>query len=132
MKAPESKKVWFVAHPTHQYAENVRELARQHNLRIVDARFDDGTGTKGPALTVKGSESAQDQGSTGPGDSESPEKAEAEDDESEELGANIQKMIVWFRETQITKKPLVKEVEQALDIDTNGTDIDTAWSEYKG
>ncbi|MBL8351204.1 MAG: hypothetical protein JNL87_12940 [Burkholderiaceae bacterium] len=28
--------VWLVEHPTHQYAEDVKALARLHGLRVVD------------------------------------------------------------------------------------------------
>lgn len=32
-------KKWFVEFPTYQYVEDVKELARKNNLKIIDARF---------------------------------------------------------------------------------------------
>lgn len=34
---PQARPVWLVEHPTHQYAEDVKALARQHGLQVVDA-----------------------------------------------------------------------------------------------
>lgn len=48
------KGTWFVEFPTYQYNEDVVELARKEGLRIIDARFDNGKGVKGPKLTRKG------------------------------------------------------------------------------
>ncbi len=31
-----TKNLWLVAHPLHQYAEDVKALARRHGLVIVD------------------------------------------------------------------------------------------------
>lgn len=48
-------KIWFVEFPTFQYNENVKALAREKGLTIIDAYFDDGTGEKDvPKLTKKG------------------------------------------------------------------------------
>lgn len=32
-------KIWYVEFPTYQYNEDVKELARKNNLKIVDAVF---------------------------------------------------------------------------------------------
>lgn len=48
-------KIWFVEFPTFQYNENVKALAMEKGLTIIDAYFDDGTGEKDvPKLTKKG------------------------------------------------------------------------------
>ena len=48
-------KIWFVEFPTFQYNENVKALAKEKGLTIIDAYFDDGTGEKDvPKLTKKG------------------------------------------------------------------------------
>ena len=31
--------VWYVEFPTFQYNEDVKDLARKNNLKIIDARF---------------------------------------------------------------------------------------------
>ena len=46
-------KIWYVGFPTYQYNENVQELAKASGARIIDARFDDGTGSDLPKLTLK-------------------------------------------------------------------------------
>ena len=33
------KKIWLVPHPTSQFNENVKELAADNGLRIIDAKF---------------------------------------------------------------------------------------------
>lgn len=33
------KKIWLVAHPTSQFKEDVKELASDNGLRIIDAKF---------------------------------------------------------------------------------------------
>jgi hypothetical protein len=55
-------KVWLVKHPTSQYNEDVKVLARKNDLKIYDAKFagsfsDDVIESKPPKLTVKGSKS---------------------------------------------------------------------------
>lgn len=35
------RKIWFVAHPLGQFKEDVKMLAMQNNLKIVDAKFAD-------------------------------------------------------------------------------------------
>jgi len=35
------RKVWLVEHPISQYNENVKLLARQHNLKIFDPKYID-------------------------------------------------------------------------------------------
>ena len=42
-------KFWFVEHPTHQYEEDVIELAHVNHLEIVDVKF---KGSINPKLTV--------------------------------------------------------------------------------
>lgn len=34
-------KYWLVEHPTHQYNEDVSELARKNDLDVIDAKFKD-------------------------------------------------------------------------------------------
>ncbi len=33
------RKIWLVEFPTYQYKEDVKLLARQANLKVVDAKF---------------------------------------------------------------------------------------------
>lgn len=33
--------IWLVEHPTHQYKEDVNELARKNDLQVIDSRFKD-------------------------------------------------------------------------------------------
>ncbi len=57
----DTRKVWLVELPAYQYKENVKDLARTHNLRIIDAKFandfkgSDALVSKGdePKLTLK-------------------------------------------------------------------------------
>lgn len=49
-------KIWLVDFPTHQYKENVKELAREKRLKIIDSRFaagykKDDVESKPPKLT---------------------------------------------------------------------------------
>lgn len=37
----ETRKVWLVEHPTYQFKEDVKKLARKNDLIIVDAKFKD-------------------------------------------------------------------------------------------
>lgn len=47
-----AKKIWYVEFPTYQYNEDVKELAREKGLTVIDAQFDDGKGVKdAPKLT---------------------------------------------------------------------------------
>ncbi len=32
-------KVWLVDFPTHQYKEDIKELAAKNNLQIIDSKF---------------------------------------------------------------------------------------------
>lgn len=49
-----AKKIWYVEFPTYQYNEDVKALAREKGLTIIDAQFDDGKGFKEvPKLTKK-------------------------------------------------------------------------------
>ena len=50
--------IWFVKHPTSQYKEDVKKIAKAKGLKIIDARFKDGIGKefvadKAPKLTLK-------------------------------------------------------------------------------
>ena len=50
--------VWYVEFPTFQYNEDVKDLARKNNLKIIDARFqgENKQCDKPPKLTnIKGS-----------------------------------------------------------------------------
>lgn len=48
-------KIWYVEFPTFQYNEDVKALAKERGLTIIDAKFDDGDGVKDlPELTLKG------------------------------------------------------------------------------
>ena len=48
------KKIWYVEFPTYQYNEDVKALAREKGLTVIDAQFDDGKGVKdAPKLTKK-------------------------------------------------------------------------------
>ena len=38
-KAKDTRKVWLIAHPVHQYNEDVKDLARRENLKIIDLKF---------------------------------------------------------------------------------------------
>ena len=50
--------IWFLEFPTFQYNEDVKDLARKNNLKIIDARFqgENKQCDKPPKLTkIKGS-----------------------------------------------------------------------------
>lgn len=48
-------KIWYVEFPTFQYNEDVKALAKDRGLTIIDAKFDEGDGVKDPPeLTLKG------------------------------------------------------------------------------
>ena len=50
------KKAWFVEFPTHQYVEDVKQLAKENGLLVVDAVFSQSKAyesVKGPTLTKK-------------------------------------------------------------------------------
>ena len=36
------KPTWYVKHPTFQYCEDVKSIAKERGLRIIDAKFQDG------------------------------------------------------------------------------------------
>jgi len=49
-----AKPIWYVVFPTHQYVEDVKQLAQRNGLRIVNALFDRGDGApEVPELTKK-------------------------------------------------------------------------------
>ena len=33
------QKVWYVKHPTYIYAEDVKQIAREKNLKVIDSQF---------------------------------------------------------------------------------------------
>jgi hypothetical protein len=39
MRKKDIRKVWYVEFPLYQYNEDVKEIARKNDLKIVDARF---------------------------------------------------------------------------------------------
>ena len=39
-KNKDTRKIWLVEHPLHQYNEDVKDVARRENLKIIDAKFD--------------------------------------------------------------------------------------------
>ena len=47
--------IWYVEFPTFQYNEDVKDLARKNNLKIIDARFQGKNKQceKAPKLTLK-------------------------------------------------------------------------------
>ena len=48
-------KIWYVEFPTFQYNEDVKALAKERGLTIIDAKFDDGDGVEDPPeLTLNG------------------------------------------------------------------------------
>lgn len=47
------KDIWFVDFPTFKYKEDVSALAIKNGLEVIDSKFDDGKGKKGPKLTLK-------------------------------------------------------------------------------
>lgn len=50
-------KIWYVEFPTFQYNEDVKALAKERGLTVIDAKFDEGDGVKDPPeLTLKGDE----------------------------------------------------------------------------
>ena len=52
------KNIWYVEFPTFQYKEDVKELARKNDLKVVDARFQgkDNQCDDAPSLTKAGDE----------------------------------------------------------------------------
>lgn len=67
MRKKIEKQVWLVPHPTSQFKEDVKTLALQNNLKIVDARFAGGIdpkriASKTPKLTAVRGEAAEKAG----------------------------------------------------------------------
>lgn len=53
MSKPKSK-IWYVRHPTFVFNEDIKALARQHGLQVVDAVYDAGDGADDvPKLTLR-------------------------------------------------------------------------------
>jgi len=50
------KSIWYVGFPTYQYNEDVKAIAKEQGLKIIDSRFkgDNKQCAKAPKLTVKG------------------------------------------------------------------------------
>lgn len=48
-------KIWYVGFPTYQYEEDVKVIAKERGLRIVDAKYKGGNKqvSKAPELTKK-------------------------------------------------------------------------------
>ena len=64
MKNKDTRKIWFVEHPLHQYKEDAKTLARQNNIKIIDARYkssiaDKYHAEKVPELTLKTAEAKE-------------------------------------------------------------------------
>jgi hypothetical protein len=38
----ETRKIWYVEFPTYRYVEDVKQLARKNDLKVIDARFQGG------------------------------------------------------------------------------------------
>lgn len=58
MKRGDSRKVWMVEMPSHQYKEDVKALAKESGLKVVDVKFKDNyhkddIATDTPKLTKK-------------------------------------------------------------------------------
>lgn len=54
----DTRKVWFVDFPTYRYEQNVKELAAEKRLRVLDSKFkgtikDDMVCKDEPKLTLK-------------------------------------------------------------------------------
>ena len=52
------KKVWLVKFPTHLYVEDVKQLAKKNELKVIDSRYgssvdDELVEKKPPKLTLK-------------------------------------------------------------------------------
>jgi hypothetical protein len=53
-----NKKIWLVEFPTYKYNEDVKKLASENGLKIIDARYKDGVNPDNvakevPKLTLK-------------------------------------------------------------------------------
>lgn len=51
-------KIWLVDFPTYKYNEDVKDLARRNNLKVIDAKFSheidkEHVETSAPKLTLK-------------------------------------------------------------------------------
>lgn len=56
-----SNKIWYLPGPFHQYREDVKALAKEHGLRIIDANVTEsreGEAEDAPGVTVREAESA--------------------------------------------------------------------------
>lgn len=123
--------VWYVQFPTYQYAEDVQTLAAEQGLRIVDARFqgDANQCDNAPALTLSdGSAPPVAADDSGGSDGDSGDADTGSDDDQQ---SNHYKLVDHFVEKGLTTKPGVGEMEAALNIDTNGAEIQAAWDDYK-
>ena len=114
---------WYVKFPTYQYNEDVQALAKEHRLRIVDARYQDGAEQceDPPELTLIADGDAE-------ADAAAVDAATADDAEADD---NHDKLIEYFTGNNLTAKPGVSEMKSALEIDTNGAEVTAAWEAYK-
>ena len=46
--AETSSNIWYVDFPTYQYKEDVKSLAKERGLKLIDSRFDAGDGMANP------------------------------------------------------------------------------------
>ena len=51
----DKRQVWYVEFPSYRYNEDIKDLARMNNLRILDIRFqgDNKQCAKAPKLSLK-------------------------------------------------------------------------------
>lgn len=153
-----SKPIWFIKHPLSQYKETqkeIKQLALTKGLRIVDERYKAALVARGekaadspPGLTLKdeGSGSsdavaggqlpqsdASETSETGldTSDSSDSEEETSVTDEVKSRADRIALMVEYFREQGMTARPGVGDTEEALDIDTNGNELDEAWAQHK-
>lgn len=117
------RKIWYVDFPTFQYEEDVRALAKENNLKILNSMYDAGDGESDvPTLTKKNSNAPSEPVETHDESDQAEAKEEAVQD-------NHTLMVEHFRASGITKKPKVGDVESELGIDTNAKAIAAALEE---
>ena len=52
MSTSDPRPIWYLAHPKHQYVEDVQQIAIDNGWRILDIKYDAGDGVTGPAVTI--------------------------------------------------------------------------------
>lgn len=86
MNYTDTRKVWLVAHPTHQYNEDVKQLARQNNLKIYDTKvagdFDSSRVEQNPPKLTKPGDKPK--AKPGPKAKTKPAEPESEEQQSSE------------------------------------------------